>query len=222
MSARSAVALGLGLAGLGMLASGGYIHAKAALAQMLLTRAWDATRAGGAEIRPWPWADTWPVGRLRVAAHGIDVVVLEDASGSTLAFAPGRLLGSARVGASGNVVIAGHRDTHFAFLRELSGGDQILLEGPRGRARSYVVREFRVVHESDTALLESGAGPSLTLITCWPFGSPVPGGPLRYAAIATQAGNSASGAVGAVLRAAARDDVQRKGGQEEPERWTGE
>ena len=45
-------------------AGGVWIHAKAVLAQILLERAWQQTRDGGERVRPWPWADTWPVARL--------------------------------------------------------------------------------------------------------------------------------------------------------------
>jgi len=68
---------------------GAWIHAKAQLAQYLLQRAWTRTLEGERDARPWPWADTWPVARLRVPAHGVDLIVLDGVSGRTLAFAPG-------------------------------------------------------------------------------------------------------------------------------------
>src|SRR5262249_61701653 len=62
-----------------------WIPVKAQVAQILLLRAWDRTRAGTATAKPWPWADTWPVGRLRVPRLGVDEIVLAGASGNALA-----------------------------------------------------------------------------------------------------------------------------------------
>ncbi len=178
---KGVVAVALLAAGLLELGQGGYIHAKAALAQVLLERAWDRSRDGVVESRPWAWADTWPVARLKVPALGIDQIVLAGGSGSVLAFAPGRLAGSAPGASPGRVVISGHRDTHFRFLEDLEPGEMLLLQLPDGRERRYYVVGARV---ADTRV-ENGDGlyppaDGLTLITCYPFDAVRPGGPLRY------------------------------------------
>ena len=51
------------------------INAKAARVQVLLEDAWERTRKGEAKVRPWPWADTWPVARLRVPRLDVSVIV---------------------------------------------------------------------------------------------------------------------------------------------------
>jgi sortase A len=167
---------------------GSWIPAKAVVAQLLLERAWTETVAGGGSARPWPWADTQPVGRLELPDHGVDLVVLAGASGRTLAFAPGHLTGSAALGAPGNAVIAGHRDTHFRFLPALVRGDEILAHGSDGRVHRYRVVTAGVVHERDASVLDPFAGAVLTLVTCYPFDTPVPGGPLRYVVVAALTG----------------------------------
>src|SRR5439155_902704 len=43
-----------------------YLHAKAALAGVLIRRAWQVTARSGEPHPPWPWADTHPVARLRI------------------------------------------------------------------------------------------------------------------------------------------------------------
>lgn len=156
----------------------GWLHAKAWLAQQLLQDAWAATRATQQPQRPWPWADTHPVARLRVAARGIDQIVLAGDAGRSLAFGPGWAQASAAPGARGTGVISGHRDTHFAFLRELQPGDAIELESDRG-LRRYRVVATRVadVRREQIAL---GPGDALLLVTCWPFEAVIAGGPLRY------------------------------------------
>lgn len=55
--------------GLGLLAAGFWMPAKAELAQHLLGRAWQRTVAGEAAAKPWPWADTHAPG-----ANGVGVI----------------------------------------------------------------------------------------------------------------------------------------------------
>lgn len=155
------------------------IYLKAALAQVLLRGAWLEVRSGRAGARPWPWADTWPVARLRSPAQGVDLIVLAGATGSTTAFAPGHITGTSEPGQAGNVGIAAHRDTHFAFLEQLRAGERLWLELPDGRQRAFEVARASVVHQSDTSSLAT-SGDLLTLVTCFPFRAPLPGGPLRY------------------------------------------
>lgn len=174
------VALGLVVGGVWQLGEAGYIHAKALLAQHLLHSAWERTRAGETRVRPWPWADTWPVARLRVPRLGIDSIVLADASGRTLAFGPGLLSGTAMPGQTGNSVITAHRDTQFRPLKSVQVGDDIYVETTDGREYRYRVRDTKVV-ESDKARMAIETNvPVLTLVTCYPFDALVPGGPLRY------------------------------------------
>jgi sortase A len=164
----------------GFLAAGGRIWLKAQLAQYLLRRAWAATDAGGGAIKPWPWADTWPVARLLAPQHDVDLIVLADASGRTMAFGPGHVPGTAPPGAPGHTVLTGHRDTAFRFLRALAPGDELRLLAPGGTERRYAVVETRVVDASETWELRETLDDRLTLVTCYPFDALVPGGPLRY------------------------------------------
>jgi sortase A len=156
----------------------GWLQAKAYLAQYLLSQAWDEARSSGSIRRPWPWADTYPVARLRIAALSIDQIVLAGDSGPTLAFGPGWAEASAPANEPGTTVISGHRDTHFSFLRVLQAGDELELESSSG-AQRYRVVDTRVAdarHEQIGLADDS----SLLLVTCWPFDAIVPGGPMRY------------------------------------------
>ncbi|WP_428609786.1 class GN sortase [Sedimenticola sp.] len=167
------------LVGTWQIAEGGYIKAKAWLAQQLLQSAWDTTLTGGERTYPWPWADTWPVARLRVKRLGIDQIVLSGASGRNLAFGPGHIAGTAAPGESGNVVLSGHRDTHFRFLRDLQPGDWIELTPANGRSLIYAVIRREVHSQDDVWLLNQDAS-RLTLITCYPFDALIPGGRERF------------------------------------------
>ena len=163
------------------------IEVKAEVAQVLVRHAWQRVRAGDKGARPWPWADTRPIARLAAPALGVSTFVLAGASGRTLAFGPGHLDGTPDPGASGNAVISGHRDTHFAFLERLAAGDELVLERRDGRTRRYLVASARVVDRSDLEITDDAGDDRLTLVTCYPFHALVPGGPLRYVVVALAA-----------------------------------
>jgi sortase A len=169
------------------LGAGAAIAIKAAVAQQLLHAAWHRTQAGAREVRPWPWADTWPVARLLAPAQGIDLIVLEGASGRTLAFGPGHVEGTAAPGEPGLSVIGGHRDTHLRFLRRMAPGDEIAIETPDGRRSAYRVTGTEIVDSRTMAIGAEPGGRALTLVTCYPFDAVVPGGPLRYVVFAEAA-----------------------------------
>jgi sortase A len=186
------------IAGAGLLAHGWYLPAKASLAQVLLRRAWAAT--GSQPVRPWPWADTWPVARLLVPRLGVDQIVLAGTEGAALAFAPGHVDSGAAPGDAGNIAIAGHRDTVFSYLGDLRIGDLLWLECADGTRRSYTVDQTAVVHERETSVLDPTAMPTLTLVTCYPLDARRPGGPLRYVVRATARGNGRQDAAGRQMK----------------------
>ena len=185
------LAVTLIILGIWLLGNAGYIHLKARVAQVLVQRAWAETLEGGSQIRPWPWADTWPVARLQVPDLGVDLMVLAGASGRTLAFGPAHLDGTAAPGTEGHSILSGHRDTHFAFLQNLEYGTGIRIQSSDGTWRDYSVTDRQVI-DSRHARLASGNGEAaLTLVTCYPFDSIVPGGPLRYLVAAFEQQESA-------------------------------
>ena len=169
--------IGVGLTLLTVVARASWIEAKAWLAQVLIERAWHQTLQSGQPVRPWPWADTWPVAQL-VTPGGDTLYVLESASGQALAFGPGRVP-THDPHASG-LLIAGHQDTHFRFLRDIAPGEQLLLQNPDGKMRSYQVSGMRVVDARLELMLPPGHRDELMLVSCYPFRAAPAGGPLRY------------------------------------------
>ncbi len=179
------------VAGAGLTARAGYLHAKAALAGVLIRDAWEESVRTGENRRPWPWADTHPVARLRIPRLGYDEIVLEGATLRTLAFGPARLRSGAALGGPGNLVLAGHRTSWFRRLEAVRPGDSVELEwrDARGgglRKKNYVIEELRVVTPGDFALLAPTNDDALTLVTCYPFGRG-PTSPLRFIVRATPA-----------------------------------
>ena len=179
--------LPLALAALWFLASAAAVPAKAWLGQQLLERAWARTVDGDAVARPWPWADTWPVARLSVPAHDVDLIVLAGAQGNSLAWAPGHLTGTAPPGAPGVTVLGAHRDTHFRFLEDVRPGEVITLATPDGRIYDYAVTELHLVDAGSASFAAPPGRSTLVLSTCYPFDAITPGGPLRYLVLAEPA-----------------------------------
>jgi len=179
----------LAVGGACLLTSGGWIHAKAALAQILLEHAWRDTLDGETEVRPWRWADTWPVARLDVPGLGTRSVVLAGVSGRTLAFGPGHMEGTAAPGTAGHTVPSGHRDTNFRFLKDLAPGDALRVQRPGGGWRDCRVTGSEVVGARHARLAPDPGRPVLSLVTCYPFDAITPGGPLRYVVTAVEAGD---------------------------------
>ena len=141
------------------------------------------TLVQGTSYKPWSWADHWPVAELEVPELAIEQIVLAGDSGNVLAFAPGYNVHSATPGAGGTVMISGHRDTHFRFLKNLENGHEIILH-TKEQKKVYQVDHAQVVN-ADVTRIDMAAGvDQLLLVTCYPFDSPVAGGPLRYVVFA--------------------------------------
>lgn len=178
--ARGAV-LAPAMAGLWLAGDGLYMAAKAELGQFLLQRAWS-----DGEADPWPGADIHPLARLSAPGLGVDAIVLDSASGKAMAWGPGHVRGTALPGAPGLSAIAGHRDSHLAFLARLAPGARLTVE------RGGAVTPFRVtsaeVVDSRTWRFpdDRGGPPRLALSTCWPLDAETPG-PMRLIVYAVRA-----------------------------------
>jgi LPXTG-site transpeptidase (sortase) family protein len=109
-----------------------------------------------------------PIGRLAIPRLHLRAMVLEGAGDDTLAVALGHVPGTALPGQTGNVAIAGHRDTFFRCLRNISKNDVIVLQTIHG-SYTYRVEGTAVVKPRDVAVLAPGSYSEITLITCYPF-----------------------------------------------------
>jgi sortase A len=160
-----------------------WIPIKAEVAQQLLQRAWSATRQNGQIVKPWPWADTHPVGILSIPRLAVDQIVLAGSSGRNLAFGPALLMndgsGDSKLEIPNDLVISGHRDTHFDYLGKLKPGDRIIVRSATNQ-RVFVVTFIEVVDSRSRELVLDQSVSRLSLVTCYPLDSLTPGGPLRY------------------------------------------
>jgi sortase A len=174
------------IVGIGFLVDAFWLYGKAQIGQILLSRAWAKTLEDGKDHKPWPWADHWPVARLISEEHKIDQIVLAGDSGSVLAFAPGMNLQAAKTGETGTVIISGHRDTHFRFLKDLKPGAELILQTRDGIHR-YRIEETKVVDSRNTTIDAMLGNEQLILVTCYPFDTLEIGGPMRYVVLGKKA-----------------------------------
>jgi sortase A len=153
----------------------------AALAQRIARRSLEAAAAAERPVLPpLPAPPTEAPSRDPAVSRGsaiaalsiprvhLSTVVLHGSDSRTLRRGPGHLENTAWPGDSGNVVIAGHRDSFFWPLRNIRRGDDIFLDTPEGQFH-YRVTSLRVVNPHDVSVLAPTNEATLTLITCYPF-----------------------------------------------------
>lgn len=108
------------------------------------------------------------LGKFEIPRLKLSYVLLEGTDNRTLDKSIGHVEGTSVVGESGNVGIAGHRNTHFRKLEWVRRGDQIVLS-QGGKVYSYRVEWIRLFHPDDMQVLDPEHGPAVTLVTCFPF-----------------------------------------------------
>lgn len=168
------------------LGQAGYLVVKAELAQHLLNQAWNEMKAGAVAVKPWPWADTYPLVKLRFGVNDQPMIVLAGATGRNLAFAPAHVSGSVQPGGSGVSVIGGHRDTHFTVLQHMQVNDVLSVEYPDGQYLEYRVVNIKVVDSQTSRIALDSEQPMLALVACYPFDGLNAGGPLRFVVVAEE------------------------------------
>ena len=124
------------------------------------------------------------IGEIQIQRLGLSAIVVQGDSPSVLQRAVGHLADTALPGESGNVVLAGHRDTFFRPLQLVRAGDAIVLKTLNGDLE-YVVESTAVVPPSEVQALQPTERPTLTLITCFPF-SYVGQAPARFIVVARE------------------------------------
>ena len=118
------------------------------------------------------------LGRFEVPRLNLSYILLEGTDNRTLDKSIGHVEGTGLPGESGNIGIAGHRNTHFRKLEWIRRGDHIVLTSPNGKF-GYKVEWARLFRPVDMAVLDAAHGPAVTLVTCFPF-EYVGAAPLRY------------------------------------------
>lgn len=168
-----------------------YFSIKASLAQRMLESAWTKSiQNPQSNVKPWPWADTWPVFKLTLIKRNSlreggnqsfrqednnysdtakSYIVLADASGESLAFAPGLMTGTLYPGELGNSLIAAHRDTHFAFTERMTIGDLVEVEYKDGIRYVFEIDQLQIIDSRRESPIIDLDEYRVTLVTCYPF-----------------------------------------------------
>jgi len=158
------------LAGIAAVGVWGWSVVRRAVFQSRESRGFDGqTRAApppsSAAPRPEPGAS---LGRLIIPRLHLRAMVREGTGDDTLDVALGHVPGTALPEQAGNVAIAGHRDTLFRCLRNISRDDLIVFQTARG-SYTYHVERTAIVAPRDVGVLAAGSYSEITLITCYPF-----------------------------------------------------
>jgi sortase A len=117
---------------------------------------------------PRPAQKQRTIARLTIPDLGIAVMVVNGVSNDDLRLGPGHIPGTAFPGQSGNIGIAGHRDTVFRSLRSIRKDQEIILTMLHREDR-YRIVWTAIVRPGDTSALLPSNRDSLTLVTCYPF-----------------------------------------------------
>jgi sortase A len=109
------------------------------------------------------------IGVLTIPSVDLSVAVVEGDDNQALRIAAGHLPDTPLPWEHGNSAFAAHRDSFFAPLKAVRGGDEISLVTRHGTLR-YRVVFMTIVGPDDLSVLSASNDADLTLITCYPFG----------------------------------------------------
>ncbi len=123
---------------------------------------------GNSSANALPLPPGGPLGRIEIASIGLKAMIQEGTGRLTLQRGVGHIVGTSLLGASGNIGLAGHRDTFFRQLRNIHEGAEITLTTLTG-SFLYRVDQISIVEPEDSQVLRDSGENLLTLVTCYPF-----------------------------------------------------
>jgi len=157
-----------------------YFYLKSYFVEFILNKNWDYYKDNG--IIKNNFLDVVPSGKIIISKIGIDNIILKGGDRNTLSYGLGLVDNGVDLHQNKyNIVIAGHRDTHFNKLKSVNKGDSIVIEHIEGKSE-YIVSDIVLVEPSEITYLEKNNFNTLTLITCFPFNY-VGNAPLRMIVI---------------------------------------
>ena len=203
-TARKLAAVALLIVGGFVCVHASWLPAKAWLSQQLIKHSWQQSISIMAQqkirgqdntnphslskpiaIKPWPWADTFPIAELVFQRIDKSIVVLNGGDPTTLAFSAGAIAPFNQPAAIKPFVVAGHRDSHFAFLEDIAIKDIVSLVDARGKMQHYQVESIDIVDATIGQFPLVADERSLVLITCYPFKGITNSADERYVITAT-------------------------------------
>jgi len=163
-----------------LIAHSAWLPMKAWLAHLLIKHSWQQSLTSQVYVPPWPWADTSPIAKMTVERLNKELILLQGVDPTSLAFSAGVMHQYSNLTNNKPFVVAGHRDSHFNFLKDMIMKDIISLTDKQGINQLYQVEKMEILDSKESAMLIDEHDPSLVLITCYPFDALQAGGSLRY------------------------------------------
>ena len=151
-----------------ILAKPGYYYIKNYIAQEMIETAWIESKNKNIIVYPWSKSKTYPIGRINMRDIKLSYIILGGDDSASLDLGVSHLSDTAYPGRSGNICLAGHRDTYFRKLEKTQLNDIIEIEHMNGIDR-YKVTDIEIVSPEESMWLKSTTSNLLTLITCYPF-----------------------------------------------------
>lgn len=109
-----------------------------------------------------------PLAILRIDELALEVPVYGSTDEWNLNRGAGWIEGTSRIGQSGNVGVAAHRDGYFRALKDVELGQKLMLETMSGTV-GYRISSVQVVAPDAIEVLAPTEQDSITLVTCYPF-----------------------------------------------------
>lgn len=169
---RRLVVSALVIVGGAMSIQASWLPTKAWVSQQLINYSWQQSISAQERlvvVKPWPWADTYPIAELVFQRLDKSIVVLNGGDPTTLAFSAGAVAPFNQPTATNPFVVAGHRDSHFSFLEDIAMKDIISLVDTQGKTQLYQVQNIDIVDATTGQLPLIADEKTLVLITCYPF-----------------------------------------------------
>ena len=108
------------------------------------------------------------LGVFEIPRLDLEVPLYDGASDVHMDLGVARIEGTALPGEDGNMGLAGHRDGYFRVLKDITFGDEMIINS--GNAlRRYRVEQLMIVEPSALDVLDHTEDISITLVTCYPF-----------------------------------------------------
>ena len=144
-----------------------YFYVRLYLSEIILQNQWDEIKKG-TKLKN-NFLNLIPIGRIIIPGVNLDTIILDGSDERILSYGLGKVSNGSKIHEKrNNIVISGHRDTHFKKLKAINIGDKIILEHLEGESK-YAVNDIFLVDPDEISYIEKNKNNTLTLITCFPF-----------------------------------------------------
>lgn len=108
------------------------------------------------------------IGKLIVTKTGEQIPILMGATEENLRGGATLYDNGIYPGDKGTAIILGHRETTFGFLENIKDSDIVEVQS-LNKVYKFKVKKTYITKPEDESILEQEEGPSMTLVTCYPF-----------------------------------------------------